>query len=118
MGGVIVASPFAQFAAYERANGLPDGFLRSVNATDPDSNAWARLERSEIDLATFGPLFAAESKALGHEVDGRVILEMLTGDVHAPMLEAVRRCGEHLRTGLLTNNFLGGSKAARRASAM
>ena len=118
MGGVIVSSPFAQFAAYEAANGLPDGFLRSVNATDPDTNAWAQLERSEIDLDAFGPLFAAESKAQGHEVDGRLVIQMLTGEVHAPMVDAVRRCGVHLKTGLLTNNFLGGSKAARRESAM
>ena len=46
-GGVILSSPFEAFAHFETEEGLPTGFLRRVNATDPDTNAWARLERSE-----------------------------------------------------------------------
>ena len=38
-GGVILSSPFEAFARYEAEHGLPDGFLRSVNATNPDTNA-------------------------------------------------------------------------------
>ena len=41
-GGVILSSPFEAFSRYERDHGLPDGFLRGVNATNPDTNAWAR----------------------------------------------------------------------------
>jgi len=73
-GGVILSSPFEAFAAYERDNDLPVDFLRTVNATNPDTNAWALLERSEVSFAEFGDLFAIESKALGHEVDGRAVL--------------------------------------------
>lgn len=40
-GGVLADSPFDAFARYEREEGLPDGFLRSVNASDADTNAWA-----------------------------------------------------------------------------
>ena len=46
-GGVISTSPFEGFARYEADAGLPAGFLRRVNSTDPDDNAWARLERGE-----------------------------------------------------------------------
>ena len=46
-GGVITSSPFEAFARYEAANGLPKDFISSINATDPDTNAWARFERSE-----------------------------------------------------------------------
>jgi putative hydrolase of the HAD superfamily len=105
-GGVILSSPFEAFAAFEAERGLPDGFLRSVNATDPDTNAWARLERSEVGFDEFGTLFAAESAALGHEVDGRHVLGLLMGELRPAMIEAVRRCGERLKTGLLTNNFV------------
>ncbi len=105
-GGVILSSPFDAFNRYEREHGLPDGFLRTVNATDPDTNAWARLERSEVDLDGFAELFSAEAMALGHEVDGADVLSLLSGDIRPAMVEAVRRCGERLRTGLLTNNFL------------
>ena len=45
MGGVIVSGPWEGFAAYERANGLPEGLIRRINSIDPDSNAWAQMER-------------------------------------------------------------------------
>jgi putative hydrolase of the HAD superfamily len=110
-GGVIVGGPFEAFSTYERDHDLPDGFLRRVNATDPDTNAWARLERGEVDIEGFGPLFEAESAALGHPVDGRQVLALLTGaagpsGLRPAMVDAVRRCGERLATGLLTNNFV------------
>ena len=38
-GGVLSSSPFDAFARYERENGLPEAFLRTVNATNPDTNA-------------------------------------------------------------------------------
>jgi putative hydrolase of the HAD superfamily len=106
-GGVLSTSPFDAFARYERDHDLPHGFLRSVNATDPDTNAWARLERAEVDLAGFDAAFAAESAQLGHRVPGADVLRLLSGDIRPEMVEAVRRCGERLRTGLLTNNVLG-----------
>ncbi len=106
-GGVILSSPFDAFARYEADRGLPVGFLRSVNATDPDTNAWARLERSEIDVDGFAGAFEEEASALGHRVPGRDVLALLAGEVRPEMVEAVRRCGEHLGTGLLTNNVSG-----------
>lgn len=106
-GGVISTSPFDAFARYERERGLPHGFLRRVNATDPDANAWARLERAELDLAAFDAEFARESEALGHRVAGADVLGLLAGDVRPAMVDAVRRCGARLKTGLLTNNVMG-----------
>lgn len=106
-GGVITSSPFDAFARYEQDQGLPPGFLRQVNATDPDTNAWARLERSELDADGFAQAFQAESAALGHPVPGGDVLALLGGDVRSEMVEAVRRCGERLALGLLTNNVTG-----------
>lgn len=104
-GGVITSSPFAAFARFEAAHGLPHGFIRRVNATDPDGNAWARLERSEIDSAAFDALFAAESRALGHEVRGAAVLALLAGDIRPRMVAALDRCREAgLRLGCITNN--------------
>ncbi len=106
-GGVILSSPFDAFARYETDHGLPVDFIRRVNATDPDTNAWARLERSEIDVHGFAAEFEAESTALGHAISGYDVLQMLAGDLRPEMVEVVRRCGEHLKTGLLTNNVSG-----------
>ena len=106
-GGVILSSPFEAFRRYEAQRGLPIDFIRSVNATDPDSNAWARLERAELDHAGFDAAFARESAALGHEVAGADVLALLAGEVRQEMvaaLDRVRSAG--LRTACLTNNVV------------
>ncbi len=106
-GGVILSSPFDAFARYEADHGLPADFIRRVNSTDPDTNAWARLERSEVDLDGFATAFEDESAALGHRVPGYDVLALLAGEVRPEMVEAVRRCGERLKTAMLTNNVVG-----------
>ena len=104
-GGVLSSSPFEAFARYESERGLPHGFIRTVNSTDHHTNAWARFERAELDLAGFDVAFADESHALGHRVPGADVLELLAGDLRPWMLDAVRRCRRHgLVTALLTNN--------------
>lgn len=104
-GGVLSTSPFEAFARFERERGLPEGFIRRVNATNPDTNAWARFERSELDLDGFAVAFAEESEALGHRIDGREVLALLAGDLRPHVVEAVRRCrAAGLLTALLTNN--------------
>jgi putative hydrolase of the HAD superfamily len=104
-GGVIVSSPFEAFRHYEVEHGLPTDFFRSVNATDPHDNAWARLERGELDHAGFDDAYARESAALGHEVRGADVLALLGGEVRAEMvtaLDGVRAAG--MKTACLTNN--------------
>lgn len=104
-GGVFTASPFEAFAKFERARGLPENFLRQVNATNHLDNAWARLERAEIDHDTFDALFAAECRALGQEVSGRDVLPLLAGEARPAMAEALRRVHGRLKTGCITNNL-------------
>jgi putative hydrolase of the HAD superfamily len=107
-GGVILSSPFDAFARYERESGLPEGFLRQLNATDPDTNAWAKLERSEVDLAGFAELYEAEAEAAGHRVDAGAVLALLSGELRPAMVQALRRIGEEgLRQACLTNNVAG-----------
>ena len=104
-GGVISSSPFEAFAHLEAERGLPADFIRTVNATNPDTNAWARLERGDVDLETFGSLWSEEARALGHELDGRLVLEQLAGEIRPQMVEAIRSCGMKYKTACLTNNF-------------
>lgn len=103
-GGVISTSPFLGFAAYEAEQGLPAGFLRRVNATNPMDNAWARFERSEVDLDGFDRAFRAESAALGHAVPGRDVIALLGGTIRPPMVRALQRLRPRLLLGLITNN--------------
>lgn len=110
-GGVILSSPFEAFNRYESANGLPTDFIRSVNATNPDANAWALLERNDVAPEEFDALFADESEALGHRIPGSDVLALLSGEIRSEMvmaLDRVIRAG--YRTACLTNNVVGGEQ--------
>lgn len=117
-GGVILTSPFEAFAHFEVRHGLPSGFLRSVNATDPDTNAWALLERGELSVVEFDEAFANESESLGHRVAGNEVLALLAGDLRPEMVAALRRITTDGRfvTALLTNNFLGSADGSHSGS--
>ena len=111
-GGVILTSPFEAFARYERSIGLPEGTIRQLNATNPDTNAWAKLERTEVDLPAFCALFETEALAAGHTLVGQDVLGCLSGDVRPQMVEAQWRIKEAgVRQALLTNNFVSGQQA-------
>lgn len=107
-GGVILSSPFDAFNEYEQARGLPRDFIRSVNAVDVHTNAWARIERQEITAAEFDAVFADESERLGHRVPGSDVLALLGGTVRPEMVAALDRVLEAgYVTACLTNNVAG-----------
>ena len=110
-GGVITTSPFEAFNRFERERGLPSDFIRTVNATNPDPNAWARFERSEIDAGRFDVLFREEAVALGHDIRGAEILPLLSGDVRPAMVAALKACKDRFRVGCITNNVSTGKGA-------
>ena len=105
-GGVILSSPFEAFARYEEANGLPSGFIRSLNASNPDANAWARLERGDVGFDEFCELFEKEAEAAGGTLDAGDVMGLLGGELRPAMVEAVRTCRSRLKTACLTNNFV------------
>ena len=105
-GGVITASPFEAFARLEAERGLPQGLVRRINTLNPDGNAWARLERSEIDTALFDTLFAEEAAALGHVLPGREVLSVIAGEVRPEMVAALGKLrAAGYRLGCITNNM-------------
>jgi putative hydrolase of the HAD superfamily len=115
-GGVITTSPFEAFSRFEAERGLPADIIRRTNAANHWENAWAKFERSEIDIDTFDSAFAAESSALGAEVRGKDILPLLSGDLRPEMVEALRRVKAKFKTGCITNNLPAnaiGSKSGR-----
>ncbi|MFI4998861.1 MAG: HAD-IA family hydrolase [Reyranellales bacterium] len=107
-GGVILTSPFEAFRRYEREASLPEDFIRRLNARNPDTNAWAKMERSEVSLEGFVALFEEEARALGHAVDGWRVLQAISGDIRPQMVEALRRCKAAFRIACITNNMKAG----------
>lgn len=114
-GGVILTSPFEAFNRYEREHALPLDFIRGVNACDPDTNAWARLERNDITPDEFDAAFADESELRGHRVPGADVLELLSGDVRPNMVTALDRVIEAgFATACLTNNVVSDAHQTHR----
>ncbi len=108
-GGVVTSSPFEAFNRLEAERGLPRDFIRSVNATNGDTNAWARFERAEVRAEEFDILFAQEARALGHELAGADVLACVSGDVRPRVVAAMDAIGDAgLRLGCITNNVPSG----------
>ncbi|WP_337185506.1 HAD-IA family hydrolase [Phenylobacterium sp.] len=122
-GGVFTSSPFEAFNRLEAERGLPRDLVRRVNATNPDTNAWALFERNEIDAARFDQLFLEESTALGHPLRGADVLPRLSGELRPRMVSALKACKQHFKVGCITNNVVsehspGQAGAQRAAGAM
>jgi putative hydrolase of the HAD superfamily len=107
-GGVITSSPFEAFNRYEKEHGIPLDFIRGVNATNPETNAWAQFESSRVSAEDFDTLFERETRAAGHSIRGRTVIEMLSGDVRPRMVEVLKACRKHYRIACLTNNVKSG----------
>jgi putative hydrolase of the HAD superfamily len=108
-GGVVTTSPFEAFNRLEAARGLPQDFIRQVNAVDRDHNAWAKFERAEISAAEFDAAFAAEARLRGAELRGADVILCLSGDVRPRVvaaMDALKEAG--LRLGCITNNVPSG----------
>src|SRR5690349_16618960 len=110
-GGVLTTSPFEAFNRYEARSALPHDFIRKVNATNPDHNAWALFERNEIDAAAFDQQFLEESTRLGHPVRGAEVLPLLSGDIRPRVVEALKACKAKFKVGCITNNVQTGHGA-------
>ena len=104
-GGVFTTSPFEAFARFEKARGLPRDFIRTINSTNPNDNAWARFESSVIDADGFDEEFRQEAEALGHSVRGKDVLELLSGEFRPRMVAALAECKKHYKVGCITNNM-------------
>lgn len=116
-GGVLTTSPFEAFNRYESERGLPRDFIRGVNATNPDTNAWALFERAEIDPQLFDARFLTESTALGHPVRGADVLPLLSGDIRPKMVAALEACRARFKVGCITNNVKTGAGAGMAVGA-
>jgi len=109
IGGVVVGSPLHAIAAYERARGLPAGWINHHIVRSGSEGAWARLERGELKLEEFVPLFEAECQQAGVAIAAAELMEMVqAATVPRPqMIRAIHRIrGAGLRTAAVTNNWL------------
>jgi putative hydrolase of the HAD superfamily len=107
-GGVITSSPFEAFNRYESANDLPKDIIRTINSTNPDTNAWAQLENSLISVDEFDRKFAQESEDHGYRIPGSDVLTLLSGELRPEMVNALKIIKSRLKIGCITNNMRSG----------
>jgi putative hydrolase of the HAD superfamily len=122
-GGVLTTSPFESFNRFEQSRGLPKDLIRTINATNPETNAWAQFESSSVTLDQFDQLFADEARALGHEVRGKDVVALLSGDLRPRMVNVLQHCKAHFRVACITNNVRSGegpgmARSAEKAGAV
>lgn len=116
-GGVLLSSPIDAFLAHERAAGLPRGFVQKLNTIDPDHNAWACMERGEIDADEFHRRFDAEARRSGHLLDSRALLSTITGTIRKEMVDVVVAAKKRYVVACVTNNMALGHGTAMAPTA-
>jgi putative hydrolase of the HAD superfamily len=116
-GGVFTTSPFEAFNRYEAARGLPNDVIRRINSVNPDTNAWARLERSELAPAEFDAVFLGEAREFGLSIPGRDVLALLSGDLRPKVVDAFKACKAKFKVGCITNNAPTGKGAGMSSNA-
>ena len=90
-GGVITSSPFDNFKKFEISRNLPAGFIRMVNSQNSDFNAWALLEKGEIDNAMFDQMFLEESRNLGQPIRGDDVLPLINCDIRDEVVSVIQK---------------------------
>ena len=109
LGGVVIGSPLHAIAAYERELGLATNAVNHAVVRSGPTGAWSRLERGELGLEEFYPLFEADCRALDVAIDAREMMRRVA-EIAVPrpaMLEAIRKLrGGGLRAAALTNNWI------------
>jgi epoxide hydrolase-like predicted phosphatase len=116
IGGVVVGSPLAAIADYERAHGIARGAINHVVATTGAEGSWACLERGELSMDEFYPRFDRDCAAAGVRISARALMAaMAEAAVPRPaMLEAIRRIrAGGLRAAAVTNNWISETEDTR-----
>jgi putative hydrolase of the HAD superfamily len=108
LGGVVFPSPFEAFDAYDRANALEPGTVRTLIRASSETGAWAALERGELSMDAFADALDAEALAAGFQLDARRLMGQVGSSLGprpemARAIERIRTSG--LRTAALTNNW-------------
>ena len=108
LGGVVLASPLHVIARFEEERGIPLGFVNELVLENAPTGAWSRLERGELDIESFCPVFDEECESRGHLLPAADLMSAIASKSgpRENMLQALRRIREHgLQTAALTNNW-------------
>jgi putative hydrolase of the HAD superfamily len=110
LGGVVLESPLAFIADYERERGLAPYFIaRIVGGYGGSEGPWQRLERGELPLRAFCDAFDADIRAAGGSLESLDMMRQMSRrtTLRSEMLAAIRKLrAAGLKVGALTNNWV------------
>ena len=106
-GGVLTNSPIQNFYKYEKKNNILPGTLIKINNHNKLTNAWAKLEKNEVDKEGFSKLFLREAKELKikDKLDVEKILECLDVELNLEMVKVFLKYKNKIPCACLTNNI-------------
>ena len=108
LGGVVLDSPMAAIAEFERTSGMEPGTVNRLVAESGATGAWARHERGEIERKEFLRAFQDEFAEQGHDVDTAALLASVDDSIRprsSVMAEIDRLRAGGIRVAALTNNW-------------
>ena len=68
----------------------------------------AQFESNSVSLDDFDVLFADESEGLGFRIEGKAVINVLSGDLRPRMVEVLKVCKQHYKVACITNNVKAG----------
>jgi putative hydrolase of the HAD superfamily len=109
LGGVVLGSPLHAIAEYERELGIPANFVNQVVASTAPTGGWARLERGELSMEEFFPVFEQDCRAAGQEISAREMMNRMNAATQPResmlrALELLRKA--EFRLAAVTNNWV------------
>ena len=106
-GGVLTNSPIKNFLEYEKKNNLLPGTIIRINSHNKFENAWAKLERNEINKKEFEKLFLEEANELNYnfKIDVEKIFKCLDVRLNTKMVNLFFKVKKKLPCACLTNNI-------------
>ena len=106
--GVFTTSPFENFNLLEEFVGHQLRLHSNLNSVNPTTNAWAQFESNQVSLEEFDELFAKESELAGHEIRGKEVISMLSGDLRPKKWLNSLSCARSNIKSCITNNVKAG----------
>ena len=108
LGGVVLGSPMAAIAHFERDRGIPAGWINRHIATSAPDGAWQKLERGALRVPAWSAAFSRECSEAGQALDAAALMAAIRAatDLRPRMQRAIaeiRRQG--LVAAALTNNW-------------
>lgn len=109
-GGVLTTSVFDSFRAYAEGAGPDPHLIEKLFREDRIAqNALVAHETGQQTIEEFEVVFAERLRANGADAEATGLVAAMTANLHpdGPMVEAVRRAGEHGIPTVLVSNSLG-----------